>query len=59
MPAYNNERHEVLTHEAVRIMLRPFASSLPVAFFAFGEGTMLCTALELKWVRSRTAGSLW
>jgi hypothetical protein len=59
MRAYNNEQHEVLTHEAVRIMLRPIASSLPRAFFAFGGRTMLRTALELKRVRSRTAGSSW
>ncbi|MBV9446493.1 MAG: hypothetical protein JO345_11455 [Streptosporangiaceae bacterium] len=35
--------------EAVRIMLRPVASSLPLGFFAFGAGTMLLTALELHW----------
>jgi hypothetical protein len=39
------------TPEAItRIVLRPVASSLPLGFFAFGTGTILLTALELKWV---------
>jgi succinate-acetate transporter protein len=33
-----------------RIVLRPVASSLPLGFFAFGTGTILLTALELRWV---------
>ena len=33
-----------------RIVLRPVASSLPLGFLAFGVGTILLTALELKWV---------
>jgi hypothetical protein len=33
-----------------RIVLRPVASSLPLGFLAFGTGTILLTALELKWV---------
>ena len=33
-----------------RIVLRPMASGLPLGFFAFGTGTVLLTALELKWV---------
>ncbi|MBV9792481.1 MAG: hypothetical protein JO016_00960 [Actinobacteria bacterium] len=33
-----------------RIVLRPLASSLPLGFFAFGTGSILLTALELKWV---------
>jgi hypothetical protein len=40
-----------LTPEAMtRIVLRPVASSLPFGFLAFGVGTILLTALELKWV---------
>lgn len=31
-------------------MLRPVATSLPLGFLAFGAGTILLTALELKWV---------
>jgi succinate-acetate transporter protein len=37
-------------HNITRIVLRPLASSLPLGFFAFGVGTVLLTALELKWV---------
>lgn len=48
MPAGNHQRPEVATPEAVRIILRPIASSLPLGFFAFCGGTMLLTALELK-----------
>jgi len=33
-----------------RIVLRPLASSLPLGFFAFTVGTVLLTALELRWV---------
>jgi uncharacterized protein len=33
-----------------RVMLRPIASSLPLGFFAFTVGTVLLTALELRWV---------
>lgn len=39
------------TPEAMtRIVLRPVASSLPLGFLAFGTGSVLLTALELKWV---------
>jgi uncharacterized protein len=41
---------DLMPEHAVRIMLRPVASSLPLGFFAFGVGTMLLTALELQWV---------
>jgi uncharacterized protein len=33
-----------------RVMLRPIASSLPLGFFAFTVGTVLLSALELRWV---------
>jgi hypothetical protein len=33
-----------------RVMLRPIATSLPLGFFAFTAGTILLTALELRWV---------
>jgi uncharacterized protein len=37
--------------EAVfRVVLRPIASSLPLGFFAFTVGTVLLSALELRWV---------
>ena len=36
--------------DITRIVLRPLASSLPLGFFAFGVGSVLLTALELKWV---------
>jgi hypothetical protein len=44
--ASNRPTPEAMT----RIVLRPVASSLPLGFFAFGTGTILLTALELKWV---------
>jgi succinate-acetate transporter protein len=48
-----------LTPEAMtRIVLRPVASSLPLGFLAFGAGTILLTALELKWVPPAQAGTL-
>jgi succinate-acetate transporter protein len=40
----------LVPENAIRIMLRPVATSLPLGFFAFGGGSMLLTALELKWV---------
>jgi hypothetical protein len=39
-------------------VLRPVASSLPLGFFAFGTGTILLTALELKWVPQSQASAL-
>jgi len=40
-----------LAPEAItRIVLRPVATSLPLGFLAFGAGTILLTALELRWV---------
>lgn len=33
-----------------RIVLRPLASSAPLAFFAFGTGTILLTAAQLQWI---------
>ena len=40
-----------LAPEAItRIVLRPVATSLPLGFLAFGAGTLLLTALELRWV---------
>jgi succinate-acetate transporter protein len=32
-----------------RVVLRPIASSLPLGFFAFTVGTVLLSALELRW----------
>jgi succinate-acetate transporter protein len=37
-----------------RVMLRPIASSLPLGFFAFTTGTVLLTAIELKWSPAAT-----
>jgi uncharacterized protein len=33
-----------------RVVLRPIGSSLPLGFFAFTAGTVLLSALELRWV---------
>jgi hypothetical protein len=41
-----------------RIVLRPVASSLPLGFLAFGVGTILLTALELKRVPLAQASTL-
>ena len=43
---------ELSAAEMTRIVLRPVASGLPLGFLAFGVGTILLTALELKWVPS-------
>jgi hypothetical protein len=43
-------RDELTPEAMTRIVLRPVASSLPLGFLAFGVGTILLTALELKWV---------
>jgi len=34
--------------EHTRIVLRPLASSTPLAFYAFGTGTILYTAAQLQ-----------
>lgn len=34
----------------LRIVLRPVASSAPLAFYAFGAGTILYSALQLQWM---------
>jgi succinate-acetate transporter protein len=36
--------------DLARIVLRPIASSAPVGFYAFGVGTIVYTALELRWI---------
>jgi succinate-acetate transporter protein len=36
--------------EHLRIVLRPVASSAPLAFYAFGVGTILYSALQLQWL---------
>jgi len=40
-----DRRREV--EDATRIVLRPLASPLPLAFFAFGSGSALQSALQL------------
>ncbi|MEU6753491.1 GPR1/FUN34/YaaH family transporter [Spirillospora sp. NPDC046719] len=44
--------------DLVRVVLRPIASSAPLAFFAFGVGTVLYTALQLQWVPLAQTGPL-
>lgn len=41
-----------------RIVLRPLASSLPLGFFAFTVGTVLLTAIELKWTPVTTTAQV-
>jgi succinate-acetate transporter protein len=36
--------------EITRIVVRPLGSALPLGFFAFGTGTVLLAAVELKWI---------
>jgi hypothetical protein len=45
-PTQENEEAQAV----YRVMLRPIATSLPLGFFAFTVGTVLLTALELRWV---------
>jgi uncharacterized protein len=47
---HDGGRGELTPEAMTRIVLRPVASSLPLGFLAFGTGTILFTALELKWV---------
>jgi uncharacterized protein len=43
---------------AVRIVLRPIASALPLGFFAFAIGSILLTGLELGWVPTAQGGQI-
>jgi succinate-acetate transporter protein len=42
----------------LRIVLRPVASSAPVAFYAFGAGTILYSALQLQWMSAQQSKPL-
>lgn len=50
MTTQSETRDGLVPENMTRIVLRPMASGLPLGFFAFGTGTILLTALELKWV---------
>lgn len=52
------ERQDGFAPDLTRIMLRPMASSLPLGFLAFGAGTILLTALELRWVPQQQGAAL-
>lgn len=41
---------ETPPQDITRIVIRPFGSALPIGFFAFGVGTVLLGAVELKWI---------
>ena len=43
---------------AVRIVLRPYASALPLGCFAFGIGNALLAALGLHWIPASEKGTL-
>lgn len=42
-----------------RVVLRPLASSLPLGFFAFTVGTVLLSALELRWTPTAQDAQLY
>jgi succinate-acetate transporter protein len=48
-------------HPQVRVVVRPYASAVPLGFFAFGIGMFLYAALDAPWVEPkdwRTLGLL-
>ena len=45
-------------HPQVRVAVRPYGSSIPLGFFAFGVGMFLYAALDAPWVKATDAHSL-
>jgi succinate-acetate transporter protein len=41
----------VSVHPQVRVVVRPYGSSIPLGFFAFGIGMFLYAALDAPWVK--------
>lgn len=45
-------------HPQVRVVVRPYGSSIPLGFFAFGIGMFLYAALDAPWVKHADAHSV-
>jgi succinate-acetate transporter protein len=48
----------VSIHPQVRIVVRPYGSSIPLGFFAFGIGMFLYAALDAPWVKETQGHSI-
>jgi succinate-acetate transporter protein len=45
-------------HPQVRVVVRPYGSSIPLGFFAFGIGMFLYAALDAPWVKATQGHSI-
>jgi succinate-acetate transporter protein len=45
-------------HPQVRVVVRPYGSSIPLGFFAFGIGMFLYAALDAEWVKATQGHSI-
>src|SRR5207302_10416944 len=45
-------------HPQVRVTVRPYGSSVPLGFFAFGIGMFLYAALDAPWVKETDAKTI-
>jgi uncharacterized protein len=45
-------------HPQVRVVVRPYGSSIPLGFFAFGIGMFLYAALDAPWIKASDGHSL-
>jgi succinate-acetate transporter protein len=45
-------------HPQVRVVVRPYGSSIPLGFFAFGIGMFLYAALDAPWVEATRSHSI-
>jgi hypothetical protein len=45
-------------HPQVRVVVRPYGSSIPLGFFAFGIGMFLYAALDAPWVKTADAHTI-
>jgi succinate-acetate transporter protein len=45
-------------HPQVRVVVRPYGSSVPLGFFAFGIGMFLYAALDAPWVKATQGHSI-
>jgi succinate-acetate transporter protein len=45
-------------HPQVRVVVRPYGSSIPLGFFAFGIGMFLYAALDAPWIKATQGHSI-
>ena len=58
MPERDEDAARSRTAAQVRIVLRPYASALPLGCFAFGIGNLLYSAFLLHWIPAAEARTL-